>query len=112
MPIRPEFRRFYRADGRGLRREMIERVGGVCEACRRPHRMLNVAHLSHDPADRLHRAVLCPSCHSRNDTPQRVAVAWRTWAYRRGQMWLSRELELAVVPVRLLPVALRQLDLF
>ncbi len=74
--------------------------------------MLNIAHLSHDPADRLHLAVLCPSCHSRNDTPQRVAVTRRTLAYRREQMWLSRDLELAAVPVRLLPLELRQLDLF
>ena len=37
--------------------ELIDRVGGVCECCRRPHRMLNVAHLSHDPADRRQRQV-------------------------------------------------------
>lgn len=112
MPIRPEFRKYYRADWRRFRILMIERAGGVCEACRRPHRMLNLAHLSHDPADRLHLAVLCPSCHSRNDTKQRVAVTRRTRAYRRGQMWLNDDLELAALPMRLLPVELRQLSLF
>ena len=103
MPIRPEYRRYYRADWRRFRLELIERVGAVCESCRQPHRMLNVAHLSHDPADRLHVAVLCPSCHSRHDTKQRVAVTRRTRAYRRGQMWLSDDLELAALPLRLLP---------
>jgi len=112
MPIRPEFRRFYRADWRRLRVALIEKAGKVCEACRKPHPMLNVAHLSHDPADRARLAVLCPSCHSRNDTKQRVAVTRRTCAYRRGQLWLSQDLELAVTPVRLLPMELRQLNLF
>jgi hypothetical protein len=112
MPIRPEYRRFYRADWRRFRQAMLERVGHVCECCGRAHPMLNLAHLSHDPADRLHLAVLCPSCHARNDTKQRVAATRRTMAYRRGQMWLSRDVELAVVPVRLLPLELRQMDLF
>jgi hypothetical protein len=112
MPIRPEYRRFYRADWRRLRLELLERAGNRCEACHAPHRMLNVAHLSHDPADRLRLAVLCPSCHSRNDTPRRLAVTRRTLALRRGQLWLSRDMELAVVPLRLLPLDLRQMSLF
>ena len=112
MPIRAEYRKYYRADWRRLRLAMLERVGNVCEACRRPHPMLNLAHLSHDPADRRSLAVLCPSCHSRHDTAQRVAATRRTQAYRRGQMWLSRDLELATVPVRLLPFELRQMSLF
>ena len=112
MPIRPEYRKFYGAEWRQFRKGIVERAGNVCEACRRPHRLLNVAHLTHDPADRLHLAVLCPSCHSRNDTKQRVAVTRRTRAYRRGQMWLSREIEFAIVPPRQLPPELRQMRLF
>jgi hypothetical protein len=112
MPIRPEYRKFYRAEWRRFRLTMLEQAGNVCESCHRPHRLLNVAHLSHDPADRLRIAVLCPSCHSRHDTAQRIAVTRRTRAYRRGQMWLSRDLEMAAVPVRLLPLELRQLKLF
>ena len=74
MPIRPEYRKFYRTDWRRLRLQLIEHAGNVCEACRKPHSLFNVAHLLHDPQDRLHLAVLCPSCHSRHDTKQRVAV--------------------------------------
>lgn len=112
MPIRPEYRKFYRADWKRLRLLLIEQAGKVCEACRQPHSLLNVAHLSHDPQDRLHLAVLCPRCHSRHDTKQRVAVTRRTRAYRRGQAWLSPDIEFAPVPARLLPIELRQLDLF
>jgi hypothetical protein len=112
VPIRPEYRRFYGADWRRLRLEILDRAGKVCDMCHRPHRLLNVAHLSHDPADRLHLAVLCPSCHSRHDTQQRIAVTRRTLARRYGQAWLSLDLELAAVPLRLLPRKLRQLDLF
>ena len=112
MPIRPEYRRYYRSEWRKFRLAMIERAGGVCEACRRPHRMLNVVHLSDDPADRVRLAVLCPSCHTRSDVRRRVAVARRKAAYRNGQMWLSKDLELAPVPARLLPLELRQLNLF
>ena len=112
MPIRAEYRRFYRADWRRFRLAMLEKAAHACESCGRPHRMLNLAHLSHDPADRLRLAVLCPSCHARHDTPQRVAVTRRTRAYRRGQLWLSRDLEMAAVPVRLLPFELRQMTLF
>jgi len=112
MPIRPEYRKYYRADWRWLRETMIERAGNVCEACRRPHKMLNLAHLSHDPADRWHLAVLCPSCHSKHDTKQRVAATRRTRAYQRGQAWLSKDLEMATVPARMLPFELRQLELF
>ena len=112
MPIRPEYRTYYRADWRRLRLEMIERAGNVCESCRRPHRMLNLTHLSEDPADRLRLAVLCPSCHSRLDAARRVAATRRTQSYRRGQMWLSKDLEFAALPARLLPLEFRQLKLF
>jgi hypothetical protein len=74
--------------------------------------MLNVAHLSHDPADRLRVAVLCPSCHARHDTKQRIATTRRTRAQRHGQLWLSVDFELACVPARLILPKLRQLELF
>jgi hypothetical protein len=112
MPIRAEYRKFYRADWRKFRQTMLELAGNVCQGCGRPHRMLNVAHLSHDPADRVRLAVLCPSCHSKHDTGQRVAVTRRTRARRRGQLWLSADLEMAAVPARMLPPKLRQMELF
>ena len=43
MPIRPEYRNFYRADWRRLRLLLMEQAGNVCEACRQPHSLLNVA---------------------------------------------------------------------
>ena len=112
MPIRAEFRKYYDAGWRKLRREAVEAVGTVCQRCGKPHRLLNVAHLSHDPADRRFLAVLCPSCHARNDTPQRLAMTRRTRADRRGQLWLSDEIRLSPYPMRTWPVWLRQLDLF
>ncbi len=112
MPIRPEFRKYYRADWRRFRVALIGSVGNVCESCKRPHKMLNVTHLNNDPADWRNIAVLCPSCHSKRDVGQKVAVARRTRAYRRGQLWLSDELEFAHLPARLLPFELRQMRLF
>jgi hypothetical protein len=73
---------------------------------------LNVAHLTHDPTDQHFLAVLRPSCHAKNDTPQRIAMTRRTRAQRRGQFWLSEELRLAPFPVRTWPLQLRQLNLF
>jgi hypothetical protein len=69
MPIRPEIRQFYDAPWRKFRLTALAVVGHRCQRCGRPHLLLNVAHLSHDPADRQLLAVLCPSCHTRNDTP-------------------------------------------
>jgi hypothetical protein len=112
MPIRLDNRRYYDARWRKFRLAMLEAAGNVCERCKKPHRLLNVAHLNHDPADKRFLAVLCPSCHSRNDTGQRIAMTRRTWAQRRGQMWLSDEIHYAPYPVRTWPMALRQLDLF
>lgn len=91
---------------------MLEAAGNVCQMCHKPHRLLNVAHLSHDPADRTTLTVLCPSCHARHDTPQRIAMTRRSRAKKRGQLWLSDELEVAPFPVRMWPVRLRQMDLF
>ena len=112
MPIRAEYRKFYDARWRKFRLTMLEAAGQVCQKCGRPHRLLNVAHLSHDPADRKSLTVLCPSCHAKNDTPQRIAMTRRTKARRSGQLWLSEEIKLAPFPMRTWPVRLRQLDLF
>jgi 5-methylcytosine-specific restriction endonuclease McrA len=112
MPIRAENRRYYNARWRKFRLAVLDRDGHACQRCGRPHRLLNVAHLTHDPADRRFLAALCPSCHSRNDTPQRIAMTRRTWAQRRGQLWLSEELRLAPFPIDTWPVELRQFPLF
>jgi hypothetical protein len=57
--------------------------------------------------------VLCPSCHAKNDTPQRIFnLTRRTWAHRHGQFWLSEEIRLSPFLVRTWPIQLRQLDLF
>lgn len=37
--------------------------------------------------------ILCPACHARHDTQQRVAMTRRTRAQRVGQLWLTPELE-------------------
>jgi len=112
MPIRAENRHYYDARWRKFRLAVIEAAGNACQRCGKAHRLLNVAHLTHDPTDRHFLAVLCPSCHSRNDTPQRLAMTRRTRAQRRGQLWLTEELRLAPFPVRTWPAAVRQFDLF
>ena len=112
MPIRAEYRKYYDARWRKFRLSMLEAAGNICQMCHKPHRLLNVAHLSPDPADRMSLTVLCPSCHSKRNGAQRAAMARRTRARKRGQMWLSDELEVAPVPVRLWPMRLRQMDLF
>jgi 5-methylcytosine-specific restriction endonuclease McrA len=112
MPIRPEYRKYYGTRWRKFRLAVIEAAGNQCQRCGRTHRWLNLAHLSHDPADRSSLAVLCPSCHSKNDTRQRLAMTRRTRAMRRGQLWLSEEIRFAPLPVRMWPLALRQMDLF
>ncbi|HTQ53125.1 MAG TPA: hypothetical protein VMI94_01625 [Bryobacteraceae bacterium] len=112
MPIRAEYRKYYDARWRKLRLAMLDAAGNVCQMCHRPHRLLNVSHLSPDPADRTALTVLCPSCHSKRNAAQRLATTRRTRARKRGQMWLSSELEVAPMPVRLWPMRLRQMDLF
>ncbi len=112
MPIRLDNRKYYDARWRKFRLAMLDAAGNKCQRCGKAHRLLNVAHLSHDPADKQSLAVLCPSCHSKNDTPQRIAMTRRTRANRRGQLWLSDEIRLAPYPVRTWPMALRQMDLF
>lgn len=112
MPIRPEYRKYYDARWRKFRLTMLEAAGHVCQMCHQPHRLLNVAHLSNNPADRTRLTVLCPRCHSKHNAAQRAAITRRTLARKRGQLWLSDEIEVAPVPVRLWPMRLRQMDLF
>jgi 5-methylcytosine-specific restriction endonuclease McrA len=112
MPIRPEYRKYYGARWRKFRLTMLEAAGHVCQVCHQPHRLLNVVHLSNDPADRSRLTVLCPRCHSKLNSAHCTAMARRTRARQRGQLWLTDELEVAPVPVRLWPMRLRQMDLF
>jgi hypothetical protein len=112
MPIRMEYRKYYDARWRKFRLTALEAAGNVCQRCGQAHRLLNVAHLSHDPADRRSLAVLCPSCHAKNDTPQRLAMTRRNRAKRSGQLWLSEEIQWGPFPMRTWPLRLRQMTLF
>jgi 5-methylcytosine-specific restriction endonuclease McrA len=112
MPIRAEYRKYYDARWREFRLAVLDAAGHSCQRCSKTHRLLNVAHLSHDPANRLSVAVLCPSCHAKNDTPQRFAMTRRTWARQRGQLWLLEEVRWAPYPIRMWPKWLRQMELF
>ena len=111
MPIRAENRKYYDRRWRKFRLTVLAAAGHVCQHCGAAHRLLNVAHLTHDPTDQRFLAVLCPSCHARNDTPQRIAMARRTRAQRNGQFWLNEELRLSPFPMRSWPIALRQFKL-
>ena len=112
MPIRAEFRHYYNTGWRRLRLERLAAAGYRCANCRRWHPLLNLAHLSHDPTSRMELEVLCPSCHAKNDTRQRVAMTRRTRAARRGQLWLSEELRWAPYPAWAWPGGLQQPALF
>ena len=112
MPIRLEYRKYCDVRWRKFRLTALEAAGHVCQHCGRTHRLLNVAHLSHDPADRRSLAVLCPSCHAKNDTPQRLAMTRRNRAKRWGQLWLSEEIQWGPFPMRTWPLRLRQMKLF
>ena len=52
MPLRLEYRKNYDARWREFRLTAVEAAGNVCQRCGQAHRLLNVAHLSLDPADR------------------------------------------------------------
>jgi hypothetical protein len=95
MPIRPELRRFYNAEWRRYRLQLITLAGGRCQRCKREHPMLNGAHVTHDPRDMELIMVLCPRCHGQNDAPHAFAMRRRTLAKRVGQLWLLPELEYA-----------------
>jgi hypothetical protein len=112
VPIRAEYRKYYGPEWRKFRKVCLQLAGNVCSRCQRPHRMLNVAHLNHDPKYAVSIAVLCPSCHSKVDTPHRIAMTRRTKARRVRQKWLLPELEFAPLPPRMWPFHLRQMRLF
>lgn len=120
--MRKEMRKFYGVRWQAARRkalaEYLKTLGlqpgdtPPCQRCQKPHNMLNWAHLNHDPGRPREMGWLCPSCHGKNDTPQRIAMTRRRRAKRVRQMWLTPELEWAPYPERLWPDPLRQLPLF
>ena len=115
MPIRPELRKYYGAEWRRYRETLLALAGHRCARCGTGHTHLNAAHVHHDPRNGQLITILCPACHSRHDTPQRVAMTRRTRAKRSGQLWLTPEIEYApyaswMVPRRVLEEA--QLGLF
>jgi len=112
MPIRPENRQYYGIQWRRFRLSMLEAAGNACQRCRKPHRLINVAHLSNDPTDREFLAVLRPSCHARNDTRQRIAMTRRTWAQHHGQLWVNEEIRLAPFPAWMWPAEMVQNEVF
>jgi 5-methylcytosine-specific restriction endonuclease McrA len=116
MPIRRELRKYYRSEWRAYRLSLIAIHGAKCMACGRAvERYLNLAHVTHDPRQNSLVSLWCPSCHSRHDTRQRVAMTRRTLARRHGQLWLSVELEFAPYPDGFWPrraIGAPQLSLF
>ena len=116
MPFRPEIRHFYGARWRRMRRIALGDRGLMpgnlaCDHCGRPHPRLNWAHLAGDPRIAGPMGWLCPRCHSRHDTPFRVAATRRTRARRCGQLWLLPELEYANLPLALWPaLAIREME--
>src|SRR5579885_714368 len=112
MAIPPEYRKYYDARWRKFRLAALAAAGNVCQRCGKSHRLLNVAHLSHDPADRFSVVAVSLKKKSKNDTTQRLEMPRRTRANKRGQLWLLDEIQFAPFPVRTWPVRLRQLDLF
>lgn len=104
MPIRPELRHLYGPTWRRKRKIALEnRRASGCEHCGRLHRMLNWAHMSGDPRIPGRMGWLCPSCHAKHDSRQRILVTRRTRAKRHGQLWLLAEMEFAHLPVQLWP---------
>jgi hypothetical protein len=95
MPLRAEIRQHYGAAHRRLRAELIRQLGNHCLKCKKEHPHINLAHLTHDPTDRNRVTLLCPSCHAKFDAKQRHAMTRRTWARKRGQLWLSVGIEWA-----------------
>ena len=113
MPMRRELRKFYGPKWRRKRARALALRGHMrCDQCGLEHRWINWAHLSGDPRVPGALRWLCPICHGILDTPRRIATTRRTQARLHGQMWLSQEIELADLPVRLLPESLAQMELF
>ena len=110
MPIRPKLRKYYGADWRRYRLTLLEIANNRCAGCGTGHKYLNAAHVHHDPRNGQLITILCPACHARHDTPQRVAMTRRTRAQRVGQLWLTPELEYApyaswMIPRRVITAA-------
>ncbi len=95
VPIRPELRKYYGVKWRRYRETLLALAGHRCAQCGTQHTHLNAAHVHHDPRNGQLITILCPACHSRHDTPQRVAMTRRTRAKRVGQLWRSTEIEYA-----------------
>jgi len=112
--IRPAFRQFYGAAHRALRARLIEEARGHCAECkaRFQDEWLTLAHLEHDPRDRRRVAILCFTCHGRNDTPHRLALARRNRARRTGQLWLYPAMQFEADPAWMVPAEFRQFALF
>jgi hypothetical protein len=104
MPIRREFRRYYRGEWQKYRLLLISAAENTCAHCLNilPSSKLAAAHIAHDPRTSDVR-ILCFSCHRRHDARHSRAVARRTLARRYGQAWLSPELEWAPVPSWMVP---------
>lgn len=104
MPIRRELRKYYGAEHRAYRAQLIGIYGARCQACGRAvSNYLNLAHVGHDPRDRQRVALWCPTCHARHDAPHARAVRRRTIARRVGQLWLAPEIEHAASPAWAIP---------
>ena len=90
MPIRADNRKYYDARWRKFRLGMLEAAGNLCQRCDKPHRLPNIAHLTHDPTDQhflaavpeLPRQKRHPAAH-RHDPPDPGATA-RTVLAQRG----------------------------
>jgi hypothetical protein len=107
MPIAKALRRFYGAEWRAYRAELIALHGPRCSACdAEVPKYLNLAHLEHDQrSSRV--ALLCMPCHNRHDAAHRLAIWRRNRARRFGQLWISSEIEWAPYPPWLIPVRFR-----
>lgn len=102
MAIRREFRKYYGPEWQAFRRALIS-LNRTCSRCgREVTKYLQVCHLSHDPRSAV-VAVMCVSCHARNDAHQRWAQTRRTYAKRAGQLWLLPEIEFAASPAWMIP---------
>jgi hypothetical protein len=62
---------------------------------------IGIAHLDYNPENmaRSNLGALCARCHLQHDAKQHNAEARRTISARRGQLWLSQDLEHATRPV-------------
>jgi hypothetical protein len=112
--IRPAFRHLYGPAHRALRARLIAETGNHCAKCkgRFQDAWLTLAHLSHDPRDRRHVAILCFTCHGFYDSPHRLALIRRNRARRTGQLWLYPAIEFDHDPAWCVAAEFRQYALF